>query len=148
MPMQITSSIDGEFLLLSFCNSGVAPNPQTLEAFSLEAGVPAASDPHSRMRFGLRFVTQLLRESGGSVSMTRNGEGHSDGCTVTLRLPRSASTRPSEAMLILADGTSSLQDLTPEQASAALERSRALASGSPLDDQVCHRPHSAALWPF
>lgn len=90
------------------------------------------------MRFGLRFVSQILRESGGMVSLKRNGEGHSDGCTVTLWLPRIASTVPSEAMLMLPDGTSSLHDLTPEQANAALERCQALADDNVPKDQVRH----------
>lgn len=132
----MTARVEDEFLLLSFQNNGVAPNPQTLQAFSLEHGVPVASDPHSRMRFGLRFVTQILRESGGRVSLQRNGTGRSDGCTVTLHLPRVASTRPSEAMLVLPDGTSSLRDLTPQQANAALERSEAQPSAPTPDCQV------------
>lgn len=90
------------------------------------------------MRFGLRFVTQILRESGGMVSLKRNGEGHSDGCTVTLWLPLIASTCPSEAMLRLQDGTSSLQDLTPEQANAALERCQALTGDNAPENQVWH----------
>ena len=133
MAVQISAQQEGDFVLLKFSNNGVAPNLQTLEAFSLETGVPAASDPHSRMRCGLRFVAQILRESGGGVSMKRNGEGHTDGCTVTLVLPRVASSRVSEPMLILPDGTSSLHDFTPAQANAALENSMSVAVAKPSE---------------
>jgi hypothetical protein len=121
--VQITSELTDDFLHIIFYNRGVAPHAQTVNAFAdPKSSSHAAFDPHSRMRAGLRFVAQVLYMSGGSVSLTLNGPGHNDGCTVTLKLPRVAVKRTEQPTVVLADGTTSLNDLKAKEANAAINR--------------------------
>ena len=125
---QVTSSEDEDTdeLVLTFTNTGVPMSAATLEAFADPSDPRHASqDPFSRMRAGLRFVAQILRVSGGSVTAARSGGGggagaRGGGCTVVVRLPRSQRAAAYAPTIVLPDGTTSLQDVPQRDILAAV----------------------------
>lgn len=121
--MQVSSREDEETdeLVLTFSNTGVPISAATLEAFA-DASDPrhAANDPFSCMRTGLRFVAQILRVSGGSITAARGGAGRGGGCDIVVRLPRSQRDAAYRPTVVLPDGATSLQDIPQRDILAAV----------------------------
>jgi hypothetical protein len=108
-------------LVLTFRNSGTPLVSATLQAFD-DPSSPrhASNDPFSCMRTGLRFASRLVRMSRGSIIATCSGDRKKPEVTITVRLPRKQVAPDYKAMVVLPDGSRSVDDLPPTDILSAI----------------------------